>query len=175
MDLLAFAGDRGTRRVLYDVLDHQGKLHLFPKRFLTWDAMAEAELAAWLNHPNELGSPPDEMELMAKVRATGADAAADRHYFVFRFRAAPPHWAAKDGWLAGIAGPYDMSQEPRPSGSGTSSRFESFDSRTPEQHVDARPAIDQGTQLMSRSPSAAMGAGSPLLLLHVRRTRFNAS
>jgi hypothetical protein len=136
VDLLAFAGDRGTRRVLYDVLDHQGKLHLFPKQFLTWDAMAEAELAAWLNHPNELGSPPDEMELMAKVRATGADAAADRHYFVFRFRAAPPHWAAKDGWLAGIAGPYDMSQEPRPSGSGTSSRFESFDSRTPEQHVE---------------------------------------
>jgi hypothetical protein len=131
-DLVTFASDRRTRRVLYDVLDHQRKLHLFPRQFLTWEAMAEADLAAWLNHPNELGSPPDEMELMTRARDPGVDT----HYFLFRFRMRPPHWAAKDGWLAGVAGPYDLSQEPKPYGPGTFSRFESFDSRTPEQHVE---------------------------------------
>lgn len=133
-DLVAFASDRRTRRVLYDVLDQQKKLHLFPIQYLTWEAMAEADLAAWLNHPNELGSTPDEMELMTRVRAPAAE--TDTTYFVFRYRMRPPHWAAKDGWLAGVAGPYDLSQEPRPDASGTFSRFESFDSRTPEQHVE---------------------------------------
>jgi hypothetical protein len=137
-DLVAFASDRRTRRVLYDVLDHQSKLHLFPSQFLTWEAMAEADLAAWLNHPNELGSPPDEMELVTRVRAPQADT----HYFAFRFRMRPPHWAAKDGWLAGVAGPYDLSKDPRPYASGTFSRFESFDSRTPEQHVEM---MDRGS------------------------------
>jgi len=139
-DLVAFASDRATRRVLYDVLDHQSKLHLFPRSFLTWEAMAEADLAAWLNHPKELGSPPDEMDLMSRVRAPGAG--PDTHYFVFRFRTKPPHWAAKDGWLAGVAGPYDLSQDPTPYASGTFSQFESFDSRTPEQHVET---IDSAT------------------------------
>ena len=134
-ELIAFARDRGTRRVLYDVLDQQGKIHLFPKQFLSWEAMAEADLAAWLTHPNELGSSPDEMELMGRVRAPGAGAGAQ--YFVFRFRAKPPHWAARDGWLAGVAGPYDVSQAPKPYGSGTFSRFESFEGKTAEQHVEA--------------------------------------
>jgi hypothetical protein len=142
-DLVAFASDRRTRRVLYDVLDHQSKLPLFPRQFLTWEAMAEADLAAWLVHPNELGSPPDEMELVTKVRAP----AADTRFFVFRFRMRPPHWAAKDGWLAGVAGPYDLSQDPRPYAPGTFSRFESFDSRTPEQHVEM---IDRATSKRGR-------------------------
>lgn len=131
-DLLKFASDRNTRQVLHDLLTQQGKLQLFPREFLTWEAMAEANLIGWLNHPNELGSPPDEIEVMTRVTAPRAEG----HYFVFRYRMAAPHWAAKDGWMAGVAGPYDLTREPAPYGRGTFSRFEPYDSRTPEEHVE---------------------------------------
>lgn len=131
-DLLKFAGDRKTRQVLHDLLKQSGRLKLFPREFLTWEAMAEANLIGWLNHPNELGSPPDDLELMTKIPAPRAAG----HYFVFRYRMSEPHWAAKDGWMAGVAGPYDLTSEPAPHGRGTFSRFEAYDSRTPEEHVE---------------------------------------
>jgi hypothetical protein len=94
--------------------------------------MAEANLIGWLNHPNELRSPPDQIELMKKVKAPRADG----YYFVFRYRVEEPHWAAKDGWMAGVAGPYDLTGAPAPHARGTFSRFEAYDSRTPEEHVE---------------------------------------
>lgn len=134
-DVLRFARDRNTRKVLHGVLAHAGKVHLFPHALLTWEAMAEADLVSWLNHPNELGAFPDEIELMARVPAP----AGAGQYFVFRFKTAPPHWAAADGWKAGVAGPYDLGAAPVPHGRGTFSRFEAYDSRTPEGHVEAAP------------------------------------
>jgi hypothetical protein len=131
-DLERFARDRTTRQVLHDLLKQTERLSVFPREFLTWEAMAEANLIGWLNHPNELASPPDEIELMKKVPAPGSDG----HYFVFRYRVLEPHWAAKDGWMAGVAGPYDLSGEPAPYARGTFSRFEAYDSRTPEDHVE---------------------------------------
>lgn len=132
-DLERFASNRETRKVLYDALERHGKLQLFPARYLTVPAMAEADLVAWLCHPNELGAPPDEIELMAQVPAPGGDFAG-QDYFVFRYRTKPPHWAAKDGWLAGTAGPYATGVAAS-AGAGTFSRFEAFDSRTPAEHV----------------------------------------
>ena len=133
-DLERFASDRTTRRVLHDALEAAGKAALFPKEWRTWPAMAEADLVTWLNHPNELGAPPDEIESMGTVPAPGGDAPR-QHYFVFRFRSLPPHWAAPRGWTAGVAGPYDLAAEPAPGGHGTFSRFEAFDSRMPHEHV----------------------------------------
>lgn len=130
--LAAFAADRETRQVLHDALVAHDRVELFPREYLTWEAMAEANLVKWLHHPNELGSPPDEIEMMARVPAPGMPG---WEYFVFRYRVHPPHWAAKDGWMAGVAGPYDLAQPPAPHGDGTFSRFEPFDSRTPEEHV----------------------------------------
>jgi hypothetical protein len=131
-DLERFASDRNTRQVLHDLLSQAEKLHLFPRQFLTWEAMAEANLIGWLNHPNELGAPPDHLELMKKIQApTGTG-----HYFVFRYRVDPPHWAARDGWMAGVAGPYDLTGEPKPYAPGTFSRFEKYETRTAEQHVE---------------------------------------
>jgi hypothetical protein len=131
-DLERFARDPVTRQVLHEALAKAGKSELFPKAFLTWPLMAEANLVAWLCHPNELQDPPDEIELMATQPAPGAP---DTHYFLFRYRKHPPHWAAKDGWMAGVAGPYDLTKPPAPYAPGTFSRFETFDSRTPEEHV----------------------------------------
>ena len=132
-DLLRLARDRETRRVLYDALEYYGRLSLFPAEYLTRDAMAEADLVLWLAHPNELRAPPDEIELTAVVPAPG-DEFAGQSYCVFRYRMVLPHPGSEDGWLAGVAGPYKDGTI-RPSAPGTFSRFEQYDSRTPEEHV----------------------------------------
>jgi hypothetical protein len=97
-DLERFARDRKTRQVLHDVLAEADKLHLFPKEYLTQPALAEADLVGWLCHPNELQVAPDEIELIGTHPAPGA---SDTQYFLFRYRTHEPHWAAKDGWMAG--------------------------------------------------------------------------
>src|SRR5688572_28433703 len=71
-DLERFARDRDTRKVLYDALEQHQKLALFPSRYLTAEAMAEADLVVWLNHPNELAAVPDEIELMATLPVLAA-------------------------------------------------------------------------------------------------------
>jgi hypothetical protein len=129
-----FARDRNTRRVLYDALEHHGRLRLFPAEFLTPEAIAEGDLVLWLAHPNELAATPDEIELMATLPVP-ADASGRQRYFLFRYRTHPPHWAAKDGWLAGVAGSYPVEGRVSPGASGTFSRFEPYASRTPEEHV----------------------------------------
>ena len=133
-DLVRFAQDRETRKALYTTLDAAGRADLFPSQFRTTEHMAEADLIAWLNHPNELGCPPSEIELVARVTEPGAPS-TDSVYFVFRFRTLEPHWQAKAGWLAGVAGPYSTAAAPAPDAKGTFSRFEAIESRTPEDHV----------------------------------------
>lgn len=133
-DLERFARNRETRKVLHDALERHGRLDLFPIAYRTPEAMAEADLVLWLTHPNELDAPPAEIELMAKVPAPEPDLDG-HHYFVFRYRTHPPHWAAEDGWMAGIAGPFTADGSESQSVSGTFSRFEPYESRTPEEHV----------------------------------------
>ncbi len=133
-DLERFAQDRATRKVLYDALEHHQRLPLFPSKYLTREAMAEADLVVWLNHPNELGTVPDEMELMATLPVPAAGFEGQQ-YFLFRYRMSPPHWAAEDGWLAGVAGPYPVDGPVVPGASGTFSRFEPYDSKSAEEHV----------------------------------------
>ena len=133
-DLERFAADRATRKVLHEALEEHGKLELFPARFLTQEAMAEADLCAWLNHPNELGSVPDEIELM-DVRPLNGGTFEGHRYYLFRYRMHPPHWAANDGWMAGVSGPYPAEGPVGRTAPGTFSRFEPWDKRTPEEHV----------------------------------------
>jgi hypothetical protein len=132
VDLDVFAADRTTRKVLYETLEAHDRLDLFPDAFRTQEALAEADLAAWLSHPNEMGAPPDEIELMDTAAAPGRDGQV---YYVFRFRMRAPHWAAGDGWMAGVAGPYDLQGSLTTHGRGTFSRFEAYDSRPSEEHV----------------------------------------
>jgi hypothetical protein len=129
-----FARDRATRRVLYDALQRREKLSLFPSRYRTQEAMAEADLVLWLLHPNELAAVPDAMELMASLPVPGPGFEGQR-YHLFRFRTRPPHWAADKGWLAGVAGPYRDDGSLEKTAPGTWSELEPFDSRTPEDHV----------------------------------------
>ncbi len=130
-----FAEDVETCKVLWELLDAYDCLELFPGSCRQWEHLATADLVFWLSHPNELTSVPDEIELMATVDSPTAAAGQPAQYYVFRYRVHEPHWAAKDDWMAGVAGPYDMSGDPQPHGPGTFSRFEAYDSRTPEEHV----------------------------------------
>lgn len=134
-DLLRFAEDRQTRKVLFDTLTEAKRLDLFPRQYLTWEALADCDLVLWLWHPNELGAPPDEIELTARIPAPSNALPHPSEYFVFRFRTRPPHWAAKDGWMAGVAGPYMTAGDPLTHSAGTFSQFEPYDSRSPEEHV----------------------------------------
>jgi hypothetical protein len=77
---------------------------LFPDIFNTIEKGAETDLANWLEFPTELDACPDEIELEEKVII---DFDGDNLcYYVFKFRTYEPHWAAKDGWILGVAGPY---------------------------------------------------------------------
>lgn len=133
--LQRFAGNVETCKVLWETLDAFGRLELFPGEYRQWEHLAKADLVFWLCHPNELTSPPDEIEVMATVDSPSSTAEQPAQYFVFRYRVNEPHWAAKDGWMAGVAGPYGISGDPQPHGQATFSRFEAYDSRTPEEHV----------------------------------------
>ncbi|MCC6699301.1 MAG: hypothetical protein IT365_26990 [Candidatus Hydrogenedentes bacterium] len=130
-----FARSAATRKVLWEILQSHERLDLYPEEYASQESLAEADIVLWLCHPNELQSPPDEIELMATVPSPSSTVDAPANYYVFRYRVNPPHWAANDGWMAGVAGPYGANQDAKPHASGTFSRFEAYDSRTPEQHV----------------------------------------
>jgi hypothetical protein len=130
------------RTWLYKRLDESGQLAVFPAKFKTQAAFAEAEMVYWLTYPTELGRPPDEIELMKVVTVKSGAKKTAVDYYVFRFGTQPPHWAAKDGWLAGIAGPYPHGSELIVSSvGGTFSEFRKWDSRSPEEHVKAIAGI----------------------------------
>ncbi len=122
-----------TRNLLARSLRELGKEDLFPKLYRTPEAIAESDLVVWLLHPNELGAKPDQIELAQVIeREQGT---RKGRFFVFRFRTLPPHWAAKSGWMAGVAGPYWNGEEPAGPPAIVFSEFEAFDSRSPENHL----------------------------------------
>lgn len=72
-------------------------------------------------------------------------------FFVFRFRTKPPHWAAKDGWLAGVAGPYWENEEPDLVPAGVFSRFEAFSNRLAAMDPKIQSAF--AAKLLQEEPS----------------------
>jgi hypothetical protein len=132
-DVHALAADATTRSTLRRVLRDMGRGELFPQRYAGPEALAESDLVVWLMHGNELGAAPDAIELATAIDRDGAG-----RFFVFRFRTEPPHWASSKGWMAGVAGPYAAGEEAFDTpAAGVFSRFEPFDSRSPEEHVAA--------------------------------------
>jgi hypothetical protein len=128
------AASAEMRNWFYDGLSSCHRLDLFPKRFLTQEAFAESEMVGWLIYPTELGRAPHEIELMA----TFDDAPGAQRYYLFRFRTHAPHWAAKNGWMSGLCGPYDVASMPTTkAGGSTFSTFTKWDAKTPRQHFEA--------------------------------------
>lgn len=124
------------RSILYRMLREMGKDDGYPQEFLNQEAFAESEMVHWLTDGCELGRVPDEIQLIKVVSETDEPDRDACDYYVFRFRTKAPHWAAQDGWLAGVSGPFKRADSPTPDGAcDTLSRFEAWDSRSPEQHV----------------------------------------
>jgi hypothetical protein len=106
-------------------------------------AIAEAEMATWLAYPTELGAAPDEIELLRTVEFESPDGPVD--LFVFRFRTHQPHWAAEDGWMIGVAGPYLRSLQPTTHGLGyTFSKLDGEDEMPIVDHVNGLLEIVAG-------------------------------
>jgi len=55
------------------------------------------------------------------------------YYYVFKFKINEPHWAAKDGWMLGVVGPYFDDSKPYDFPSGTFSRLSSkYETTSPD-------------------------------------------
>ena len=123
------ASDPETRRELYDVLRAAKRSRLFPRAWRSQQRLAESDMVSWLIA--DVDAAPDELRLLERIEAGGA-----RHY-VFEFRYLPPHAAAKDGWMAGVSGPWPARglNKLDVCGGGTVSRFDRADEFTPLEHL----------------------------------------
>ena len=132
--ILALAKRPDTRSFLFRTLHEIKRPELFPKEYSELWQIAESHLVRWLLHPNELGAVPDEIVLVKEIESSEGDPPQKYRFFVFKFRTSPPQWAAKNGWMAGVAGPYWDGELPLVSPPGVGSCLDSFDSATPEEH-----------------------------------------
>lgn len=110
-----------TRKTAFQMLADKDKTNLFPNEFKTIVLGAESDLCNWLEFPTELGTCPDEIEHVEEVVFEMDKEKAI--YQVFKFRMDEPHWAAKKGWLLGVAGPYFEDSEPYDNTVATFSRM----------------------------------------------------
>lgn len=133
-ELDRLAHDPVTRNYLLQNLRDIGREDLFPAEYLDTRHIAESDLVSWLMHPSELDAAPDEIELV-KVISKVIDG-MENEFYVFKFRKLGDHWAAKDGWTAGIAGPYAKNGKATPFPEAVFSQFEKIEARTPEEHLD---------------------------------------
>jgi hypothetical protein len=128
-----FADGIDTRQDFYNLLDEVGELKLFPAKYNTFEKAAETIMTGWLLFPTELDTVPSKIELVESVSFSEHDSLFT--YYVMRFKTEEPHWAAKDGWMVGVVGPYFATSHPYDWTSGTFSRFTRIDETTPEKEV----------------------------------------
>jgi hypothetical protein len=129
-----------TRNSLFEYLESANRLERFPKEFLSQEALAESEMVDWLIYPTELARAPSEIEVVRTVDATRDG--DDYIYYVFKFRTNPPHWAAEDGWMLGVAGPFLGSAVPSATSYGdTFSTFAKLDETDIEGYVEEIRAL----------------------------------
>jgi hypothetical protein len=130
------AKDRLTRTTLYGLLEEYGRESLFPKAHFSAESFAESDMVRWLIHPNELDAVPDHIRLAERVEKDSETTIGMVEYYVFQFRTNPPHWAADNGWLAGVSGPFLKGKPPEIHRPGTFSRFEVYDSKSADEHAE---------------------------------------
>jgi hypothetical protein len=142
------AASAEMRSALYSELKRHEKTQLFPAKWATQRSFAEGEMVKWLTFPTELGRAPDDIELMKVVSENFGPPDGVLEWYLFRFRTQPPAPSAKDGWMAGVAGPFKKADAPSPRAYGdTFSKFTRWDSRTPDQHVaDIRKLMAQSRE-----------------------------
>ena len=131
-DILTLVKDPSLRHAVFRTLEAYHRNDLFPTFYFTHEKGAESFLVNWLEFPTELGTSPEEIELIKKVEF-GAEEVLN--YYAFKYRTKSPHWAAKFGWMIGVCGPYGPASKPYDSPSRVFSRFNTVDSISPETEV----------------------------------------
>lgn len=135
-DVQQFAEKLITRESTYQLLAEHNMLNLFPEKFNNLVSGAASNLANWLEFPTELDACPDEMEHMERVTFDFDGQNNFVHYEVFKYRVDEPHWAAKDGWMLGVVGPFFDDSKPYDFPHATFSRASStVDKVTPKQEA----------------------------------------
>lgn len=128
-----FAAAPETRADFYAMLWEFHKDDIFPRQYYNFEKATESSLVEWLMYPTELDTVPSKIELVKKVDLSENDSTFT--YYVYRFKTETPHWAAKDGWMIGIVGPYFKDSHPYDWSKGTFSRFKKINETTPKEEV----------------------------------------
>src|SRR5262249_22679752 len=120
-----------VRIYFWEHLQELGMEALMSAEWASPEALAASELSRWLSHPNELGVPPEEIELVDIFAVpTDESETETEEVYLFRFREYPKPWEPGEGWMAGIAGPYRDGRVKSPWSS-----FRRWDSMSPQDHV----------------------------------------
>ena len=109
-EVATLAAQPEIRHMLFAVLRQMNRHDLLPNDYLSSISQGESALAYWMMHPNELQGAPEEIEFVETVKRPVNGQDADFH--VYRYKMPSGHWAAKDGWLLGLAGPIRVDCEP---------------------------------------------------------------
>ncbi len=129
-----YAKDNKTRELTYEILSEHNKAELFPKEYFTIESGAESSLVNWLEFPTELGQAPNDIIHVKNV--TIKFDGNDVYYHVYKYITKEPHWAAKDGWMLGVVGPYFEDSKPYDFPAATFSRCSSkFGEIEPEEEA----------------------------------------
>ncbi|GGB81619.1 hypothetical protein [Dyadobacter sediminis] len=135
-DVFPFAKNILTRQTTFELLADHNKTYLFPKEYNTLIKGAESNLANWLEFPTELDACPDEIQHIKRVTFDFDGQNNFVHYEVFKYRVNEPHWAAKEGWILGVVGPYFDDSKPFDFPQATFSRVSStLDKVTPDEEA----------------------------------------
>lgn len=134
-EVATLAAHPEIRFMLFAALRQMNRPDLLPTGYSSSVAQGESALAYWMMHPNELQDAPEKIEFLETVKrpVDGRDA----EFHVYRYRMPSGHWAEKDGWLLGLAGPMPASGEPYSEMPGAFSRAGDLDGKVkPAELVD---------------------------------------
>ena len=123
----ALAARPEIRYMLFAMLRQLKRPELLPTKYSSSVAQGESALAYWMMHPNELQDAPEVIELVETVKRPVDRQEADFH--VYRYKMPAGHWAAKDGWILGLAGPMKLGPEPYSDRPGAFSRVGDIDGK----------------------------------------------
>ena len=134
-EIEALAARPEIRFMLFAMLRDMKQPELLPTKYSSSEAQGESALAYWMMHPNELQEAPEAIELVEIVKTPINGQEADFH--VYRYKMPTGHWAAKDGWILGLAGPMKRGIEPYSQMPGAFSRAgDRYGSVKPAELVD---------------------------------------
>jgi hypothetical protein len=99
-----------NRFMLFAMLRGSQSPQTLPAKYSSSIAQGASALVYWMMHPNELQDAPERIEFLETIQRSINGEDADFH--VYRYKMPEGHWAAKDGWILGLAGPMRRDVEP---------------------------------------------------------------